>query len=701
MVNHRLSFRICVLLVIATVSVQACAPTPAINSGPTKREPATEIVKPTQAPTVIPTSEPTAAPMAWTQLWDGNEMARDIVTAVALDPKNPAVIYAGTEDSGLYKTSDGGATWKPIQTGMNRALVRSLAVDPVQTDTVYAGFDGEILQTTDGGESWEPAALGIKDELCFGAILLPETFGREKMYFADNSCLFAREGMEWIRVKAGDCPNNIASVAVHPTDSNLLLVAERGESKGDCPSGVYLSEDGGRAWSLLHTWSQEATAVGWLVDTDGNEDIYAITRSFNGELFVSSDRGASWKSVKTFVRGLAPTASGYLIAYSGNSLYKVADHGNSWEELSSPAESFFHTVVVSSEDPNQIYLGGGSLLGSTDGGRTWAEMGGGIGAVLFDVHPAPGDPSILYAQRLFRIDSFGATTSQLFRSSDAGQTWKLITEDGVGLALDADGQTLYRFSGGKFDNSWEHYLLLRSPDRGETWQELSSLSLPKTAVLGMAAHPTIVGKIYARIVRTDNHEGFLVSTNRGGFWQGLDWKWEGIKPQTYDYMGADLVILPVQDKAPQMFVFESNGGNNIFRSTDEGGSWSRCGSMEFPKDRVRFVSRLIPDPRDPNHLFFTLNDILYSSSNGCASWEPLASWTGSQPINSLAIDPNNPDAIYAGTDTGAYVSRDGAQTWSRIDDGFNESAVIYSILVDSRSNVYAATPGGIFMLDAS
>jgi photosystem II stability/assembly factor-like uncharacterized protein len=65
-------------------------------------------------------------------------------------------------------------------------------------------------------------------------------------------------------------------------------------------------------------------------------------------------------------------------------------------------------------------------------------------------------------------------------------------------------------------------------------------------------------------------------------------------------------------------------------------------------------------------------------------------------VTAIAIDPNNPDTLYAATDGGAYVSFDSGQTWNQINDGLLGATVVYSIVVDKDGNVYAATPYGIF-----
>jgi len=88
------------------------------------------------------------------------------------------------------------------------------------------------------------------------------------------------------------------------------------------------------------------------------------------------------------------------------------------------------------------------------------------------------------------------------------------------------------------------------------------------------------------------------------------------------------------------------------------------------------------------------------SRDGCRTWRPSNNNLGSLFVNALATDPNDPEIIYASTDGGAYVSFDGGVTWGEINEGLLGATVVYSIVVDPESNVYAATPYGIFRLEA-
>jgi hypothetical protein len=85
------------------------------------------------------------------------------------------------------------------------------------------------------------------------------------------------------------------------------------------------------------------------------------------------------------------------------------------------------------------------------------------------------------------------------------------------------------------------------------------------------------------------------------------------------------------------------------------------------------------------------------STDGCQTWQP--SDLSDLFVNTVVIDPNNPDILYAGTDGGSYISFDGGVIWGQINDGLIGSNIVYSIVVDKDSNVYAATPYGVFKLE--
>jgi photosystem II stability/assembly factor-like uncharacterized protein len=87
------------------------------------------------------------------------------------------------------------------------------------------------------------------------------------------------------------------------------------------------------------------------------------------------------------------------------------------------------------------------------------------------------------------------------------------------------------------------------------------------------------------------------------------------------------------------------------------------------------------------------------STDKYQSWQASNNGLGNLFVNTVAIDPNNSDIVYAGTDGGAYVSFDGGGTWGQVNNGLIGSNIVYSIAVDKEGNVYAATPFGVFKLE--
>jgi len=90
------------------------------------------------------------------------------VEALAIDPTAPATLYAGTRNNGVFKTTDGGASWGAVNTGLTHNSVEALAIDPTALRTLYAGtrFGGGVFKTTNGGGSWSAVNTGLPTRVC-------------------------------------------------------------------------------------------------------------------------------------------------------------------------------------------------------------------------------------------------------------------------------------------------------------------------------------------------------------------------------------------------------------------------------------------------------------------------------------------------------------------------------------------------------
>lgn len=628
----------------------------------------TQAIKSTNkpAPTNTPTLNPTPIPLKWKRINIGTQFPRDAITTIAIDPKDSLVIFIGTAYAGIYKTIDGGLSWQPVQNGLMRAAITRLVFDPMNADILYASTQGRLFKTTNGGMRWEELSQN-RDFRDSNTFIVIDPQNNQILYYASQDSVYRStdSGINWQTVKSQEeCPGQIYSHAFigHPTKSGVLYASQWDPP---CPTGLYRSTDGGQIWELIGLEGKKyigQIAIG--LDFRGNEVLYA---SNEDALFASRDDGKTWTNILDggcpeilLVDKNQPT-----IVYCG--LSKSMDGGYSWDTaLSDPPYGLMSMAFP--DDGSYIIAGtpSGAFI-STDAGASWTESNNGIAGTFLDLRLDPSDPFTFYINEIG--GSFGG--SKLYHSSDSAQSWDFI-ERGQGFDIGGNGE-IYRI---------EDTTLLSSQDNGKTW---ISFSLPVSSgeVVGLGTNLTQERLVF--VVKYPQQLFF--SSNLGALWD------ESTLPKEENSMGN------------VRFYFSTNQGQfgymvpffGALRTVDGGNTWSSCGDIQWIPDTH---SVLVIDPRDSNKIMIAiLGQGLLMSGDGCQTWTPSNDGLDSLFVNSIAIDPNHPETLYAGTDGGAYVSFDFGTHWGKINDGLLGAMVVYSIVVDPQSNVYAATPYGIFKLE--
>src|SRR5262249_5908493 len=98
---------------------------------------------------------------AGNNVWTSLGPAGGRVAALAIDPRTPTTLYAGTSVDGVFKSTDGGSSWVAANTGLTNTPIGALAIDPLTPTTLYAGTGGGVFKSTDGGSSWVAATTGL------------------------------------------------------------------------------------------------------------------------------------------------------------------------------------------------------------------------------------------------------------------------------------------------------------------------------------------------------------------------------------------------------------------------------------------------------------------------------------------------------------------------------------------------------------
>ena len=334
------------------------------------------------------------------------------------------------------------------------------------------------------------------------------------------------------------------------------------------------------------------------------------------------------------------------------------------------ADPLFITVYAGT-GKRSSYLDFGKAVGlmkSTDGGQTWLTVGQlGTARLRLTIDPRS-------SQRMF----LGVMDNpcDTYRSEDGGKTWLPIirNESVCRITIDPRQGILYH-------RSEQSAQLQRSKDNGQTW-ELFSVDVPPHNILEVVVDPQDSQRLWA----IGGCGTFLYVSQDGGF------TFTELMSFPQDLCDDSFIVL--DSTGQRIYV---SGWGNILRSDDGGQSWAQLANLGATLQ----ASALDPSNSSVLYVGTTYRGLLKTTTAG-QSWFVLSNLPATS-VNDIAIDPINPQTVYAATDTGAFVSLDSGGQWSRVQDGLGPNPIVYSIDVDPHDSsvVYAVTPDGVYRLEGT
>lgn len=361
-------------------------------------------------------------------------------SALAIDPSNPMILYAGTPYGQVFRTADAGMTWTDV-TGNNTAgQLNTLAVHPSQDTHVLAGGLNGVSGTTTSGNQWSVQTAGLNSTFMLGLSADP---GADRIYMNVQSggVYYSAAGA------AATAPaNNFGSGGLLQLSGQTTLfvtgmLAQPGRLSASLSNGLARSADGGATWSLvqvtpLGTSNQVFSFASWPANpqTILAATVTSIYRSADGgDLWALATNGLPANAVVgRFAAAASDPTSVYASVYTvsapgpgpstGFGVYKSTDAGLSWAPANTGiASSQISALAVDPTNALVVYCSTGSaLLKSVDGGATWnplpwdALASGNVYPMVVAIDPK--HPGILYA----------STTSRIARSVDGGTSWQTL-----------------------------------------------------------------------------------------------------------------------------------------------------------------------------------------------------------------------------------------------------------------------------------
>lgn len=325
----------------------------------------------------------TNAGRTWLPVFDSQAVAS--IGAIGVSPSNPEIVYVGTGEcdmrdsiafgDGMYKTGDGGHTWKHIGLEATRQIARVL-VDPKNPDIVFVAALGHaygpspdrgVYRSRDGGATWQKVLFKNNS---VGAIDLAFDPENAQVIYA---ALWATRRPPWYIYNPSNSPG----------------------------SGIFKSSDGGTTWQPLTAGlpSEGVGRIGVAVAPANAKRIYAIVDAKEGGLFRSDDAGANWTRISSdnrvwgrgwyFGKVTVDPQNPDVVYVSNTALYKSIDAGKSWTPIKgAPGGDDYHQLWIFPNDPGRMVLASdqGAIV-SVDGAATWSSWYNQPTAQLYHVAP--------------------------------------------------------------------------------------------------------------------------------------------------------------------------------------------------------------------------------------------------------------------------------------------------------------------------
>jgi photosystem II stability/assembly factor-like uncharacterized protein len=565
------------------------------------------------------------------------------VRALAVDPVDPRIVYAGTAGGGVFKSVDGGASWKAANRGLTDYRISALVLDPHAPGTLYVAAgtlptSSGVFKSTDGGASWVPASQG-----------LPAT-----PPFCGCGALFT-----------------VRALAV---DRNGVVYAGG--------VGVSKSVDKAKHWSLATGGLSFGEASVLAVDPNDPRTVYAVTTL---GLYTTRDGGLSWNPAAVDARlpepqalALDPRMPGTLYAGTADGVSKSVDGGAHWQAasrgLDGAAVLSFAVQGGAGAGPAAVFAGTAKgVFKSVDGGGQWTPASSGLQGVAIGALAAdPRSPGVLWAGTAFNTRE-GAG---LFKTVSGGGLWR-VSNQGLSashvrsVALDPqDRRVIFAASGSRG--------VLRTLNGGITWAE-ANRGLVHRSVQALAFDAA------SQTLYAGTPDGVFRSTDRGTSWEA---ETAGLRDPVTDKVAAvEALALDPRDAA----TLYAAGGSGLYVSHDGAATWSRLAVPQDSGDRA--VHGVAVSPASSSRLFAGHATGLFRSTDGGVTWSRPALPAGAVLFSSVAFDRVQPNRVYAAGQAGVVRSADGGASWERTRLEFEPTS---ALAVDVHGAVYAATLGGVF-----
>ena len=539
--------------------------------------------------------------------------------AISGVPGTPNVFYMAPNNGGVWKTTDSGLTWNPIFDDQPTGSVGALAIAPSNPDVIYVG-SGEGLRRPD---------------LSVGDGVYKSTDG----------------GRTWLHLGLRDA-QQIGAIVVDPHDPNRVFVAAVGHPYGpNSERGVFRSTDGGMTWQKILYKDENIGAIDLAFDSTNAQTIYAVL----------------WASRRP------PWTTGGSYGAPGSGLFKSADGGTTWEQLTkglpSGADLGRIGIAIAPSDPKRMYAlvqseKAGGVYKSNDAGESWQRVnsenrvyGRGDDFACVRVHPKDRDTIFIANTSTYKSNDAGHSFTAI-KGAPGGDDYHTVwvnPEDPQIIALASDQGVTITVNSGATWSSWYNQ------PTAQFYHVITDNQFPYWVYGG----------------QQESGSAGTVSRSDVGEITFRDWYPVGV--EEYGYVAPD----PLDPN--MIYGGKATRFDRVTRQTKDISPVAlRTGKYRFNRTAPIIFSYVDP------HTLYLGSNVLFATKDGGNSWQiispdltradpgvpsSLGSFLDADPakgkhrgvIYSIAPSPQDGNLIWVGTDDGLIqVTHDGGKTWQNV-----------------------------------
>jgi photosystem II stability/assembly factor-like uncharacterized protein len=579
----------------------------------------------------------TDAGATWTSASKGLGPAGVWVMSLAVTPD---AVYAGTYTNGVYKSTDGGASWFSASAGLPSAVVLTpnvgaLVADPRSPSRIWAGTNRGVFLTTNGGLSWQERRRGLPlDSPSRGLVLAPDG---KTLYVSNSRSVFktTNQGKRWERVGKG-LIGGVGDMVLDPANPAIVYAGGL---------GLWKSLNGGASWIRVAPTLFDGGIL--ALTRQGTRLFVSHESNTKHGIWYSDDRGVTWTPAEERPSdpAILDLAAGPDLVYAGTAsnivaagVYRSVDRGRTWDlSITGLIALGARGVTVDPTNSDVLYTGidDVGLFKSLDRGATWEPLDIGLEPLrqirISTILVERSNSSIVYAG-----SGFGA--GGLYRTTDAGASWE--KSDDVGQLMPEALVPDPRTPGAVWAAGAPG--LYHSDDQGETWTQVPMPGGSPGDDLWLRAFQ--VDRLHQDVLWA---AGTLIEIRPGGIRLLLRLFRSADAGQTWErretgLTGDSVLSLAVDPANSDLLLAGTETG--LFRTTNAGLTWTKVPGF------AATVNAIVAAPTTPTAFYANLDGFgVQRSIDGGVTWTPARRGLAPVPVSSLTVDPNDPRLLYAGS----------------------------------------------------